>query len=373
MYKATKRVLSRRLSWLSIAAGLLMLSGCDEGGAEMSASQTESSRPVPMLRVEATGQVSSLRFPGRVRSAHRADLAFNVPGQVVELHAEEGQRIEKGQLVARLDDANYRILMESALATYNKARTDHERVARIWETKQMIAKAEVDKQRANMEVARAEYSLARKHFDDTRLLAPFTGVVTRRYVENFSNVEDKAPIIGLQDLNELEIVINVPERIVRNTQKSKTVHAVFADRPEQLLPVHLKTFSAETDSQTQSYEVVLTLEPGHGLTILPGMSVDVVPGELVDQTAAGEIRIPLQAVYSPGRDATAVWLVDPESSRVQLREVKLGEVLGAEVVVRSGLADGETIVTAGVSQLREDMLVRPMTGNSSATGKANGL
>lgn len=372
MYKATKRVLNRQVSWLLVVAGLVVLAGCSESGAEMAGSQAESSRPVPMLRVEATGQVSSLRFPGRVRSAQRADLAFNVPGQVVELHAEEGQRIEKGQLVARLDDANYRIQMESALATYNKARTDHERVAKIWETKQMVAKAEVDKQRANMEVARAEYSLAKKDLDDTRLLAPFTGVVTRRYVENFSNVQDKAPIVGLQDLNELEIVINVPERIVRNTQKSKTAYAVFADQPEQLLPVHLKTFSAETDSQTQSYEVVLTLEPGHGLSIFPGMSVDIVPGE-PDGLAPGEIRIPLQAVYSPAREATAVWLVDPESSRVHLREVTLGEVLGTEVVVRSGLAGGETIATAGVSQLREDMLVRPMTGNSSVAAKANGL
>lgn len=361
------------LSGLLLMVVWLMLAGCNESGAEMADSRPESSRPVPMLRVEATGQVSSLRFPGRVRSAQRADLAFNVPGQVVELHAEEGQRIEKGQLVARLDDANYRILMESALATYNKARTDHARVAKIWETKQMVAKAEVDKQRANMEVARAEYSLAKKDLDDTRLLAPFTGVVTRRYVENFSNVQDKAPIVSLQDLNELEIVINVPERIVRNTQKSKTAYAVFADQPELLLPVQLKTFSAETDSQTQSYEVVLTLQSDHELTVLPGMSVDIVPGDLIDEVEAGEIRIPLQAVYSPARDATAVWLVDPESSRVRLREVTLGEVLGAEVIVRSGLASGETIATAGVSQLREDMLVRPMTANSSAVGKANGL
>ena len=58
----------------------------------------------------------SLRFPGRVRAAQRADLTFNVPGQVIELPVEEGQLINKGDLVARLDDANYKIQMRSALA-----------------------------------------------------------------------------------------------------------------------------------------------------------------------------------------------------------------------------------------------------------------
>ncbi len=350
---------------------LAMLVGCDDDTDRLADIQ-EASRPVPMLQIVATGHDSSLRFPGRVRSAQRAELAFNVPGQIVELLAEEGQLIEKGQLVARLDDVNYRLKMQSTLASYEKARTDYQRVEKIWQANQMIAKSEVDKQRASMEVAKAEYALAKKQLDDTRLLAPFSGVVTKRHVENFSNVQDKAPVVALQDLNELEIVINVPERIVRNTEKSQAAYAVFADQPQQQLPVTLKTFSAESDRQTQTYEVVLALEPGHGLTILPGMSVEVVPGDSAVESA-GEIRVPLQAVYSPNKETTAVWLVNPHSSRVSLRKVVLGEVLGTDVLVRSGLNSGETIATAGVGQLREDMLVRPMSGETTPADKANKL
>lgn len=85
-----------------------------------------------MLVVGASDQASNLRFPGRVRAAQRADLAFNVAGQVIELPAEEGQHVQKGDLVARLDDANYRIQMRSSLASYNKARTDYQRVEQLW-------------------------------------------------------------------------------------------------------------------------------------------------------------------------------------------------------------------------------------------------
>ncbi len=346
------------IGWWVSAIALVVLSGCGEG--ETAVESAEVSRPVPMMVVPLSDRTSSVRFPGRVRAAQRADLTFNVPGQLVELPVEEGQLIEKGALVARLDDANYKTQMRSALARYNKERTDYERFNSLWQRSQAIAKSEVDKQRTAMDVAQADYALTKKDFDDTRLLAPFSGVVTKRHVENYSNVQDKEPIVGLQDLNNLEIVINVPERIVRHTAKQVAGNAVFADRPEQLLPVSLKSFSSDSDSQTQTYEVVVTLDPGYDITILPGMSVDVIPQEAMGDLTAAQVMVPLKAIYSSADDTTGVWVFDPETSRVSLQKVQLGDVLGTNVVVRSGLVGGEQIVTAGVSQLRDSMLVRSL-------------
>src|SRR5690554_4400325 len=113
------------VGWLFSGLLLAVLSGCGDGEAVVA--QAEISRPVPMQVVGNAEQTSNLRFPGRVRAAQRADLAFNVPGQVIELPAEEGLLIEEGGLVAQLDDANYKIQMRSALAKYNKARTDYQR------------------------------------------------------------------------------------------------------------------------------------------------------------------------------------------------------------------------------------------------------
>ena len=351
----------KRIGLLASAMLLAVLSGCGEG--EVVEEHIEVSRPVPMIVVDTSDNASNLRFPGRVRAAQRADLAFNVPGRVIELPVEEGQLIKKGQLVARLDDANYKILMRSSLAKYNKARIDYSRVDQLWQRSQAIAKAEVDKQRTAMDVAQADYALTKKDFDDTRLVAPFSGVITKRYVENYSNVQDKEAIASLQDLNNLEIVINVPERIVRNApQQTEQVvgYAVFADQPELLLPVTLKSFSSDSDSQTQSYEVVLALDPGYKITILPGMSVDVVPQPVLAGLSTGYVKVPLKAIFSSADGVTGVWVFDPETSRVSLQAVELGEVHGTEIVVINGLVGGEQIVTAGVSQLREAMLVRSL-------------
>lgn len=242
----------------------------------------------------------------------------------------------------------------------NKTRTDYSRVEQLWQRSQAVAKAEVDKQRTAMDVAQADYALAKKDFDDTRLVAPFSGVITKRYVENYSNVEDKEPIVSLQDLNDLEIVINVPERVVRNTPKKVVGYAVFADQPEKLLPVTLKSFSSDSDSQTQTYEVVLALDPGYDITVLPGMSVDVVPQQAAADVAVGQVTVPLKAIFSSADGVTGVWVFNPETSRVTLQAVELGDVLGADVVVLNGLVGGEQIATAGVGQLRDGMLVRPL-------------
>ena len=347
--------------YIGLLVGSLLLSvisGCSE--PEQAEESSEVARPVPLLVVSGGDHGSKLRFPGRVRATKRAELAFNVPGRLITLPIKEGQQVNKGDLIAQLDDENYRIVQTSAQAEFNKARTDYSRVQKIWQQSQAVAKAEVDQQRTAMEVTRARYLSAKKDVDDTRLTAPFSGVVTKRHVENFSNVQAKEPIVNLQDLNNLEIVINVPERVVRNTPKQLAGFAVFPGHSDAPLPVTLTSFSSESDSQTQSYEVVLALEPGYQLTVLPGMSVDIIPkGELV-AAEAGVVAVPLKAIYSSSDSSTGVWVVDPESSRVSLRTVELGDVVGEQVMVVSGLTSGEQIVTAGVSQLREDMLVRAL-------------
>ena len=339
-----------------------LLSGCGET-APMAESKPQI-RPVPMMDVTASQGISGLRFPGRVRAVQRAELAFNSPGRIIELPVREGQRIEKGALVARLDAETVQLQLAAAEAQYNKARTDYNRVQKIWLQSKAVAKAEVDQKRTAMEVSRAQYLAAKKDVADTRLLAPFAGEVSKRHVENFSNVQAKQAIVSLQDNSDLEIVINVPERIVRSEPKSVAGAALFADYPDQPLPVRLKSFSTEADAQTQSYEVVLALEPGFKIKVLPGMSVEVQPRAEATDVALQKLMVPLQAILSNGENGgeseTQVWIFDSETQQVSAQTVTLGQVHDADVEVLSGLQGGERIVTAGVSQLREGMQVRPL-------------
>lgn len=335
----------------------VFLSGCQ---APEPPPATEVSRPVPMLTIAGAELPSGLRFPGRVRAMQRAELAFNVPGRIIEFPAQEGEALGAGALIARLDPGTFEARLSAARAEFDKARTDYDRVRKIWEKSQAVAKAEVDQKRTAMEVARSGYASAKQDVEDTRLTAPFDGVIARRYVENFQNVQAKEPVVSLQDVDELEIVIHVPERVMRSEPRRAAGYARFDDIPGRRFPVTLKSYSAEADPQTQTYEVVLGLTRPQDVTILPGMSAEVVPQDAVAGAATTSVAVPLKAVAAGPDGAPRVWVVDPETSRVASRAIEVDAVQGSDIVVLEGLEVGESIVTAGLGHLREGMLVRPL-------------
>jgi membrane fusion protein, multidrug efflux system len=94
------------------------LAGCQEPAAPPP--PAEVSRPALVLEIASTAATSGLRFPGRVRAVQRAELAFNVPGQVIEFPAREGQRLAAGELIARLDPANFATRLAAARAEFEK-------------------------------------------------------------------------------------------------------------------------------------------------------------------------------------------------------------------------------------------------------------
>lgn len=342
---------------------VMSLSGCQKTDEAVATTPpADVSRPAEILEISGAVLDAGLRFPGRVRAVQRAELAFNVPGQLVELPVQEGQRLAAGELIARLDPTNFEVRLAAAQAEFEKARTDYDRVRKIWEKSKAVSQSEVDQKRTAMEVARSSLAAARKERDDTRLTAPFAGLLARRYVENYQNVQAKEVIVSLQDVNELEIVIHVPERVIRNEPRRGAAYAVFEGLPERRFPVTLKGFAAEADPQTQTYEVVLGLTRPADVTLLPGMSVEVYP-EAATTAAADSVLIPLKAVLAGPDGVPAVWVVNPEDGQVSRRPLTVGPVQGDRVVVLSGLQVGERIVTAGVHHLRDGLRVRPLNGS----------
>lgn len=341
-----------------LGISLVALAGCQDAAPPPAASDIV--RPAEILTVAAADSDSSLRFPGRVRAVQRAELTFNVGGRLIEFPVKEGESVPEGALVARLDPANFQTRLAAAQAEFDKARTDYDRVRTIWEKTQAVSRSEVDQKRTAQEVARSNYAAARKDLDDTRLVAPFGGLIARRFVENHQNVQAKEPIVSLQDASRLEVVIHVPERVLRNEPKRAAGHVEFEGLPGRRLPVTLKSFATEADPQTQTYEVVLTLERPEGMTILPGMTATVFPDAPATTADDAALSIPLKAVAADSDGAPYVWAVDPQSSRVIKRSITVGTVHNGDITVLSGLEPGERIVTAGVHHLREGMPVRPL-------------
>ncbi len=351
--KANRSRLRTVLTTLLVGA---LITACDAPPPEP---QQEYSRPIAMMTVGSNSLHLGLRFPGRVRAVQRAELAFNIPGQIVEFAVTEGQTLKAGALIARLDPEAFEGTLAAAKARFEEAKMDYERVNTIWQTSQAVARSEVDKKRTALDVARSTYAAARRDAEDTRLTAPFEGLIVHRYVENFQNVQAKEPVVSLQDVNDLEVVIHVPERVMRRKVKQVTAFAEFEDLPGRRFSLQLKSYSAAADPQTQTYEVVLGLTRPEDINLLPGMSAEVIPvdgGADVD----GNLLIPLTAVAADAEGAPSVWRVDPETDRTVRQRVTTGSIQGESIVIVDGLSAGDRIVTAGLSQIRDGMLVRPL-------------
>jgi len=353
----------------ALFAGLLglTLAACSESPAP--AAVAETTRPALIVTVGETAASEALRLPGRVRAARRAELSFDVPGFVDRFSLEEGRPVKAGEVVARLDERIYRSRLDAARAEFERAKNDLARYQRLWDGEQAVARAEVDDRRARLEAARTSLAAAERDLADTVIKAPFEGVITRRRIEPFTNVQAKQPIAELQDLRALEVVVNVPERLVRRMRPQQGAvaflegeHASDRAAQDRALALELKSFAAEADPLTQTYAVVLAVRSvPAGMNLLPGMAVSLEPTAEAGEAAAATatIRVPLAAVAADAQGQPGVWVVG-QDGRVARRAVRTGAIVGADIVVASGLAPGERIVAAGVGALRDGMAVRPL-------------
>ena len=303
---------------------------------------------------------------------------------------------ELGNAKARLDAMRAGVRKEeiamltakvnSARAQMDDAQTTLERVDKLYKAGG-FSKSEYDKARTSYEVARAAYQSATQELSagksgsrpediaameftvqgiqakvrtaenalaDTRLVAPFGGVVIDRYVDNNQSVQRDQYIVSLQDIDTLEVTISVPETLVMHTRKGSIegIEARFASLPDDRFPLEYKEASAEADPQTQTYPVTLSLTKPEGLTVLPGMTVDViVPRSAAEEGA--EAELPASAVMAGEGVGHFVWRVEG-TDELRVRKIPV-EVTGfrGDMALVKGAAPGDRIVTAGVSMLLE--------------------
>jgi RND family efflux transporter MFP subunit len=334
------------------------LAGCSETAPE--APVPEVVRPAAIQEVGVADAAAKLRFPGRLRAAQRAELSFNVPGFVAEFSLAEGSRVRAGDVVARLDDSVFKARVSAAQSEFERAKVDLERYQRLWDTEQAVARSEVDDRRSRLESARTGLAAAQQDLADTVIKAPFAGVLTRRRLETFANVQAKQAIAELQNLDALEVVIHVPQRLLRTEGSRTEALAYFEERADMPVTVVLKSYASEADPVTQTYEVVLALKSRPpGMTLLPGMSVTVLPFAAKGPPTGAALSIPLTAVATDAAGGTFVWVVGA-GGQVTRSAVVLGDIRGGQVTVASGLDAGQSVVSAGVSALRDGMKVRPL-------------
>ncbi len=299
-------------------------------------------------------------IPGTVRAAQRSDLSFQVSGKIVEFSIKEGQKVSQGDVLGRLDDSDYLSNLNAARAEQNKNKANFDRAEELI-VDNFISRSDYDKIKASLDVSVSNLERTEKAYADTKMIAPFTGVIARTFVQNFEDIQAKQPILSLQDTTDLELVVSVSETLVARRQENPNLalSAKFDALPGRVFDLYIKEFSAEADSQTQTFEVVAGIKDKNVSSILPGMTAIVTISQ-IDQST-GPLVIPLVALVAGEGDASSVWKVGPDN-KLTRQIVTTGSLTGADKIeITSGVIAGEMIVTAGLSSLVEGKEIIPIT------------
>ncbi len=342
----------------------LSLMGCGESKeaeAEKSVqAAVEIIRPALIETVSSEAAAFDFAYVGTVQAAQRADLSFELSGKIISMLVQEGDAVEKGQVVAELDKKTLTNNYQSSLAEYRKAEKDTERLEAIYEANRAISLSDLENSRTQRDILNARLENQRQQLEHATLRAPFSGVISRKAADEFSFVQAKETIFSLQNLEELEVEVYIPGSVILTNPETARTLVVFDQLPDLKLPADFKYIATEGDAKTQTYKVVLSLPKTREANILPGMSVTVIPDHsLFDDKTASNVLVPLRAVVSNNSGSKYLWKVKDDGSVYQVF-IETGELLGDRVTVLNGLMSGDRVVTAGVSSLRDGMKVRPL-------------
>lgn len=356
------------IRYLFVPLSILLLQACGEAPEP---EVREVVRPIKMMTLGGGVGTAELEYPGKVSAARSVELGFEVPGKIIELPITEGQKVREGDLLARLDPADYEAARDAADSNRRALSAAYSRAKKIFD-QGAGSQAEVDKTLRDIQVAKEDLKKAQKALDDTSLKAPFSGEIATKIVDNFQNVQAKQAVLLLQDISGLEMDINVPEQDFAYatpgiTHEERTARAkpeiVVSSFPDRRFPARFKSVSTTADPVTRTYEVTFAFDNPADLTVLPGMTAKVilhVKEEKMEQVGVSGFMVPVSAVAADEQGNAYAWRIDPDSMKVSRIAVELGPMAGDEVRVLSGVNGGDRIAISGVHHLREGMQVRPL-------------
>ncbi len=356
----------RLLPALLIVAGVAACGG-GEGGEGASERQRGGGRPpwaaggaepiaaVPVEVTPAVRQTISyfIENNGTLEAENEVDLVARVSAPIVSLEVEEGDIVQAGQLLARLDDVETRVQMEIARVAVAETRQAHERARELRE-EDLISPEEYERATSAYDSAQAQLKAAQIQLEFTQLKAPFAGRIVRRYVDRAEQVSVNTPVYRLSDFDPLLCPIQIPERDLARVSLNQRAWVSVEAWPGERFAGKVLRVSPIIEAETGTFKV--TLELRHGGRLRPGMFARVF---VETETRDNALVVPKAALSLESIGDTVYVAADGAASR---REVELGFRQGDLVEIVNGVSDGELVVVVGQDGLSEGTPLKILGG-----------
>lgn len=335
-------------------SAVLILSGC--GQKEDEKTIKVHPKVVKVFEVGSASSKSGYSYPGIVYPFKVSQMTFEVSGKIVNFNKKEGDRVKKGEVIAKLDDTLYNSNYNAAKATFEKAKVDFQRFKKLYDSKD-ISKSNFESIKQQFEVAKANLDIAKKNLEDTELKAEFDGIIAKKYIEDFAHITAKQKIIELQDNSKLKVKFFVPESDILKSQRDINIKKVsenfdfivsFSVEEDKKYKAQFLEVSTQAEAITRTYETTLVMEKPKDRVVFSGMTAKIDINLKKEDTS--KLLIPFHAIFSDSTKQKFVWLVKDDNS-VEKQEVFTKGVYKDNIEIAEGLKKGDSVVVSGVHRL----------------------
>jgi len=352
----------RPLMTIGLLAGGLAVALLASGSKPVAKDPRLQPPRVEIFETKAAGS-NGRTFTGIVESRVQSDLGFRVGGKILERSVNMGQRVQKGQVLMRLDPVDLKLSLaaqqanvEAARANYTQAKADEARYAALVKTGAVSrqeydqARAALDSGKAQLEAAEAQARVSNNSSEYAVLLADADGVIVRTLSEPGQVVAAGQTVIQLAHDGPREALINLPEGVRPDLGTTASARLYGRDQKYQ---GRLRELSDAADPASRTFAARYVLE-GEAASAPLGSTVTVT---LLTKQNSGtqSVRVPVGAIHDRG-SGPGVWIVD-DKAEVKLRSVTIASIGREEIVLSSGVQAGEKVVALGAHLLHEGQVV----------------
>lgn len=324
------------------------ISGCDadaDGLAAAEEANTTTPVPVEVGYPERNDIVANYAATTTIASDGDAPVIPRVPGEVIELVVEEGDRVAEGDVLARLDGKRLELEMLAARADVERVRGEFERYADL-NRRGLVSDAMYDELKYELDALNATYELSKLNFNYSSIRAPIAGVVSERNIKLGQNVGTSEPAFRITDTSELLAYLTIPQTELEKIAAGQPAQLTVDSMPHRRFRAEIIRISPTIDMRNGTFRATAFIDNQAG-ALAPGMFARF---EIAYETHEDAMTIPVAAVVTED-DLQSVYVV--RDGLVSRQPIRTGIETNGFVEVLEGLEETDEIVIAGHAALRD--------------------
>lgn len=338
-----KRLTLFALSSASVTFALASLSSCTPK-TQAKTEETQEVKKVEVVspRIDKVDIVDS--YTANVEAFVKNNIAPQTPNRIGRILVEVGQRVQKGQVVATLDDSS---LKQQELRLQN-IRADFQRTEELYKVGG-ISKSQYEAQKMNYEVTANAYNNLK---DNTLLKSPISGIITQRNYDGGDMYSPSMPLLVVEQIAPLKIIINASEKYFTRVKKGMEVDVTLDVFPGEVFKGNVALLYPTIDPNTRTFKVEIHLKNTDN-RVRPGMYASV---RMHVSTEEVMLLNDVAVLTLPGTNQKYVYVL--EDGKAVHRVIKTGAMVGQDIVITDGLSISDKVITTGLASMKNGEAVQ---------------